>query len=572
MSLPLLLGQGQIPERIAVTREYPPDKLAVQIDAPGGGRSRWAADEHLVENVIADLRLVDEMPGGDKEMSGFLARDPRSSWPDLAPYSEVTVYGAGGEVVWQGRLDKAPESDGERIAISPAAVGWQAALDDDKAIIGPGFISRDLSQWGEPSVQRRRDLLAGSVKLDVSASNGWQGSGETAAGVSFDFNSITSEAGKHDRGEVYFGDGSVDLGALLYHFVRLAGGAGTEWFTRGDLVEKDYGDDLLNSGPNHQANTNSSAYERVDASGPGRRYARLTSQRTEAGAGGAELGDLHSWQHPIVLGDHGLPLQGTYPEVGFTVSQMLAYAIPRYTDLEASPSDLEDSGYVIQQAWFSDPGPMSQVVAELTKYELLDWFCFGKRFQLRFPGTYGRKWQAYAGPSGLQEQGLDGSRLWREIVVTYQDVNGSTRTVGPPGSGATVEDPALEITDPDHPAVRAGMTRKDRLDLRGISTPARAIEAGKIWLREANLLSRSGSATLSDYAMDDRGVFRPVSRLRAGDEVRFPDAADTSYRKVVRRSYEDVAKTVSVDLDAPPDGLQALLERMQADIQNLALS
>lgn len=560
------------PGRIAVRQEYPPDKLAVRIDPPNGAPSRWAADEYLAENVIADLRLVDEMPGGDKEMTGVLARDPRTSWPDLSPYSEVTVYGPGREVVWQGRLDKAPKVDGDHVSISPAAVGGQAALDDDKALIGPGFIASAFDLWGDGSLQRRVNNAAANVVEDAAKGSGWQSGDGQAPSLTVDFRGVTTQSGKSSRGEFYFDGGGVDLGALLYHFRLLAGEGAPQYLTQASLLKFDASDTDVISGTDHDAITNGNPYEQISAPEEGYRYARIISDRQESGAGGTRPTNFHAWEYPKVLGLHDLALQGDWPEVGFTVSQMLGYAIPLHTELEADPEDLEDSGYIVQNAWFADPGPMSQVVAELTKYELLDWFVRGKRFYLKFPGTYGRRWQAYAGPSGLQEQGLDGSRLWREILVSYQDVDGSTRTVGPPGSGAAVEDAALEITDPDHPAVRAGIARKDRLDLRGISTPARAIEAGEIWLREANALSRSGSATLSDYAMDDRGVMRPVSELRAGDKVRFPDAADTSYRKVVRRDYEDVTKTVAVDLDAPPEGLQALLERMQADIQILALS
>jgi hypothetical protein len=560
------------PPRVAVRQEYPPSKLAVRIESPGGAPSRWAADECLTENVISDLRLVSEMPGGEKEMTGVLARDPRTSWPDLAPYSKITVYGSGGEVVWQGRLDKALESDIDHRAISPAAVGGQAALDDDKALIGPGFIAGAFDLWGDGSLQRRTNNAAANVVEDGAKGSGWQAGEGQVPSLTVDFRGVTTQSGKSNRGEFYFDGGGVDLGALLYHFRLLAGAGAANYLTQGALLRFDADDTGAMSGTDHDAITNLETYERIDATEPGYRYARITSDRQESGAGGVRPTNFHAWEYPKVLGLHGLTLQGEWPEVGFTVSQMLGYAIPLHTDLTAAPEDLEDSGYIVQHAWFADPGPISQVVAELTKYELLDWFVHGKRFQLRFPGAYGRNWQAYAGPSGLQEQGLDGSRLWREILVSYRDFDGTTRTVGPPGSRATVEDPALEITDPDHPAVRAAITRRDRLDLRGISTPARAIEAGEIWLREANQLSRSGSATLSDYVLDDCGVFHPACLLDAGDRVRFPDAADTSYRKVVRRAYEDSTKTVAVDLDAPPEGLQALLERMQADIQSLALA
>lgn len=555
--------------RVAVTFEYPPDKLAWRVEPPKGAPSRWAADEPLAENVIDDMQLVGEMSGGDKEGTGVLARNPRESWPDLAPFSDITVYGPGVDEVANLRLDKTPESDGDRMAISPAAVGWSAALDDDQALIGPGFLSRDMSRWGEPSMQRRAKLMNAGQRFEGAANTGSQGTGEIAPGISLTFQTFD---GKEEVGEVWFDGGNVDIGALMADVKPLVASALDETWTTVLVLSVDDTASVGDVGPD----ANNQAYDEYfqSASGSGRKYAYFRVSFAGPYEGTANV--AQALLRPLVVGDHGLPLQGTWPDLGLTASQMLGHAIPLHTCLTADPEDLEDSGYIIQHAWYSDPGPLSQVVADVTKYELLDWFVRGRRFYLKAPGTYGRRWQAYAGPSGLQEAGLDASRSWKEILVSYQDVDGSTRTVGPPGSGAHVQEPGLEITDPDHPAVKAeeaygpNFNRRDRLDLKGISTPARATEAGERWLAEASLLSRSGQATFSGYLMDDRGIMRPVSQLQAGDMVRFPDAGDTSYRKIVRRSYEHNSRTATVDLDAPPDGLSALLERMQADIQSLS--
>jgi hypothetical protein len=554
------------PPRIALGFEYPPDDLAWRVDPPNGRPSRWAADEPLTENVASDMRLVDEMPGGDKEGSVLLARNPRESFPDLTPFSEISVYGPGVEEIANYRLDKTPESDGDRVSITVEAVGWSKALEDDNALIGPGFIDSDLGKWGEPSIERRLHLINAAYQpAAASASPGLQDAGSAAPGILFDFNGVTKVAGLNPGTELAYYGGGVDLGLLLYDFI----GDGTTTWSEVPALSSD---DLWSSfDGSTNLNGTSANQQGVAATILGRKYAMLQAFYTGAFLG--QMTNKHRFQNVKVLGAHGLAPVGTWPNIGFTARQMLGYAIPLHTPLIANPEDLEDTGYIIQQAWFSDPGPMSQVVQELTKYELLDWFVFGeKRFKLKRPGTYGRRWQAYAGPSGLQEQGFDAARSWSKILVTGQDVDGRSISVGPLGSGATVETPELEETDPDHPAVRAGVDRMDRLDLRGVSTPARMTEAGEIWLREANRLNRSGSATLSGYVMDDRGVMRPVSQVRAGDEVRFPDASDPSYRRIVRRSYEHNTRTTTLDLDAPPEGLQALLERLQADIQALALS
>jgi len=553
------------PARVAIVREYPPDDLAWRIDPPNGRPSRWAADEPLTENVASDMRLVDEMPGLDKEGSVLLARNPRESFPDLAPFSAITVYGPGVEEVANYRLDKTPESDGDRVSITAEAVGWSKALEDNSALIGPGFIDGDLSKCGEPSAALKAALIGAGADLSGISTSIDAAAGEVRPSLTFSYNHL--KAGKVEWNEFVYDSGGVDIAEVLYDFLGRSASPDASFLHRASLSADGIVETV--TGTDHNAST--ALQQVVSSAVAGLRFVRFISAYLGA-AEGDPYAERFRLQNLKVIGRHGLALQGTWPDVGFTVAPMLGWAIPEFTELEARDEDLEDTGYIVQQAWFSDPGPMSQVVQELTKYELLDWFVEKKRFKLKRPGTYGRRWQAYAGPSGLQEQGFDAARSWDRILVTAQDVDGRTLSVGPIGSGATVETDALEITDPDHPAVRAGVDRMDRLDLRRISTPARMIEVGEIWLREANRLNRSGSATLSGYVMDDRGVMRPVSQVRAGDEVRFPDAADPSYRRIVRRSYEHNTRTATVDLDAPPEGLQALLERLQADIQTLALS
>lgn len=557
------------PTRAAVTHEYPPDQLAWRVDPPNGAPSRWAADEPHNENVITDIQLTDD-EHGDKEGVGTLARNPRLPWPDLAAFSEISVYGPGVEEVGSYRLDKAPESDGERMVISPAAVGHQALLDDDAAIIGPGFIDGDLSKWQDPSAARQALEAIKSWKLNKNGQAQILSAGTTEGAppaLAHTWSTIHQSDGSPDLIESWYDSGGVPIGRVLLEFIAAKG------ITPSALWENGLYSAIDDAGASAVLlgdwNGVSGAFDTPVAEG----MFSLVLQDYFS-----EVADFEGqwealWRYIKILGRHGLPLQGTWPNVGFTAKQMLGHAVPLYTDLTAEAEDLEDTSYIIQQAWYSDPGSMRAIVEDICKYDLYDWFVFGsKRFQLRKPGSYGREWLAYSGPSGLSEAGLDSSRLWRSIVVSFQDVDGTTKTVGPPGSGANLESANLEVTDPDHPAVRAGITRKDLLSLGTIATPTRAIEVGERFLVEANQLSRSGSCSLSGYAMESRGIMRPISQIRFGDRVRVVDASDTSPRKVVGRTYDHPSRTCQVTLDAPPESLQALVARMGADISALQLS
>jgi hypothetical protein len=64
------------------------------------------------------------------------------------------------------------------------------------------------------------------------------------------------------------------------------------------------------------------------------------------------------------------------------------------------------------------------------------------------------------------------------------------------------------------------------------------------------------------YITDDKGITHPASAVRAGDQIAFVDAADTSYRRIVHTSFDYDSRTNSLDLDSPPEGMDALLERL----------
>jgi hypothetical protein len=166
---------------------------------------------------------------------------------------------------------------------------------------------------------------------------------------------------------------------------------------------------------------------------------------------------------------------------------------------------------------------------------------------------------------------VSAQRIWNGVIVRYQDVTGETRTAGPAGSGATTESELLEDPDPLNPATQAGIQRWDILDMGGVSTAAGAIEIGRRFLEEANRLDQSGQASLVGYVEEDRGVVQPAWKVRAGDTISFVDAADTSARRITRASYDDDSKTCSVDLDAPPEGLNALLDRLMVSLVPLGL-
>jgi hypothetical protein len=576
------LGSGTLGESVghpaglvaAVLQEFPPDKLAVLVRASDGTLvGRWSEDEPLIENVVSNLTKDGEMPRGHKEMSCMLARDPRLAFPDLGIYSDIEIEAPGSEKIWVGRLERAPQTDGDHLMIEPAAAGHYSLLEDDEGAT-VGFIDGDMTKCGEPSAERK-GVDAGAAKINLNASvqllpAGGTEANPTPAAISHSWAQLLSSAVAPDVAESVYDSGGIEIGKVLLDFLDVTGTSTSTGSWVNNLV-------ALTTGLYSQG------YEPfADLEGPS-----LTEQKYEVAPGRffLALQDYFNasatlegkwetqWRHLKVIGRiaAGIGLQGTWPNVGFTAKQMLPI-IAEMAGLNTTDESLEDDQFVIPQAWFSTPAMPSSFVSEVTKYGLLDPFVFeNKLLQYRFPGTYGRKWQAYAGPSGLKGTGQDGTRIWDKITVTWQDVDGTTKIAGPPGSGAMFEDASLQLTDPNNPAVAAGVSKKKLLALNGVSTQSIAIKSASRFLEEAAQLDHSGEATITGYIQDMHGVWLPSSYIQPGDEIRFPDGADPSYRRITSQPYTRESRTANLTLDASPQGLGALEERFNAKLMELGL-
>jgi hypothetical protein len=545
------------------TRPVVPDKLAIRVDAPNGATSRWAEDELSALNVLSDIEFSDEIPGGYKELGGVLARNPRGSYQDLIPYGDLKVYTPGGEVVWQGSLDKGPGVSGDEFHITPAALGYQYILEDDQAA-SIGFIDCDMSKWTDGSTRRKIGNLNSSFAgrpyrytQEVSTSSQDPTNG---AGIFLVLSSVA--AGTTPFGElVYFSEGP-EIGEMRFDY-RVMGGIGKDasMFDAAALGPDDTSTPDITPSFEQVQVLNTS----LKAKGKNRQYAYVQGSYIAAIEG--NFTNTRGFFNIRIIGTHGLPVRGTWPNIGFSAKQMFEYVIQNYASPLTVDSDfVDDDGFVIPQAWY--PGvSLPEIVNDITKYGLYDWFVYtDKRIELRKPQTYNRFWRAPVAPSSLEQVGQDSQRLWRRIVVRFTDASGVTQYVGPPGWTTGITSSELEITDPEHPAVKANRTRRDVLDLQGVSTPATAITVGKRFLEEAALLDRSGSATLSGYVLDSYGVLRPVSQVKSGDWISFSDATDTGYRKIISKQYRHNDRSAEIDLDAPASGMDALLERFQASL------
>ena len=552
------------PPRVVVNREHPPSKLAVLVRAPDGTPiARWAEDESKLENVLGSLGKSGDMPGGHTELSGALPRDPTKSYPDLALFSTAELQGVGGEKLWQGTIRQEPE-DGERETIEVKAVGDKQFLEDDETVVGPGFIDGDLTKWGEPSAQRKLNLMPpASTYSPASAQTdiGWQGAGEAPPAIQMN---LQYDNG-HPIAESWYRGEGAPIGRLLYDYF-VVGSLGEEapnWHANAGISSDDLRTSLGALSFDHHF-TGAIAQE-ISGIG-GEAFLQVFYEGPYTGEGSNVAG----WRNVKVVGPQGLTLQGTaWPNVGYVAKQMIPYIVEG-SGLTTKDELLGDDGFVIPQAWFAAPSTRMSKLVEVTKYGLLDWFVFNDRIlQYRFPETYGRKWRLSPGSGTPKNAGQDANRVWDQLMVTWQDVDGSTKTVGAPGMGAQSSDTRLQITDERNAAVAAGRPRRKLLALNGVCELEPAIRTGQRFLEEAQNLAQSGEATISGYCQDEYGIWWPAAYVQPGDWA--ADPGTQNYRKITSVNYSHDSKSASVTLGAPPEGISALEERMNAKLIELGL-
>jgi len=542
-----------------VIREHVPARLVVLIRASDGTLiGRWSQGAANLANVFFNLTKDGQMPGGHTDFSCTLTRDLNRSYPDLATFARLELQGAGGEVLWSGTIRQQPKN-GDNGTIEVKAVGDKQLLEDSDDVIGPGFINSDLSRWVGPSTSRRAKTSKENYPHQQDASVTSDESGNAALHMEVQgawAPPVTPIC------EAWFDAGSgVRIGALYGDWINGNENLGFQLFIR--FSEDDVG--LLGYEGSGDAYTATSGHiSQVPASGRQRAFIDWQWESTPAGGDGLQFSvDLTNLK---VVGDQGIPLQGVWPNVGFLAKQMIPYIVEG-SGLTTVDDLLEDDGFAIPQAWFADPTTRAAKLVEVTKYGALDLFVFNDRIlQYRFPGTYGRRWRLAPGSALPRSSGPDGQRIWDRFMVSWQDVDGTTRYAGYPGSGAQIEDPRLQSTDPRNAAVAQDTPRGKLIALNGKCEAEPAIKTALRFKEEAEQLDQSGEVTISGHVQDTAsGAWYPAAYVQPGDWV--ADAGTSNFRKITGAPYSDDSKSVNCPIGAPPEnGLAAIEERFNATL------
>lgn len=554
-----------------LVRERPPVRLSIEASptadlSPG---YRWGADDRNVQNVPNGMTFSTSMPGGFDQGSVTLERDPRLAWPDLQEFTTVTMYGLGGsQVAWQGRLEESPSQAGSEANFTATLVGWQAALQDnaDAAMV---YIDRILNNWQQPSTQRQLDLLAAGYGLSQwSAAAGADPDGTGAP--SLVVTAVEPILGMQAN-EQWYDAGASKIAAIRALLITMPA---IGWPPTGSSLNTVLSSDSVGTTQESEgwnANDGSITFE---PSTPYRfAVLQITNNSGDWGTDGATA--LIAWENVSVLGDHGLTVRagasGLIPgaDDGFLASDVIAHAVsnwaPEIGFTTGSTGTIQPSSFVIPQLTFSPTTPLA-IIQQATEYELLDYAVWeGRSLYVNARGARGNQWVSRVGDAQLQNAGPQMSRIFNGVVVQWTDVTGVTYTVGPPGSQANFTSSDLVDNDPLNPANLAGVTKWYLLQA-GTTTLAGATQIGQLYLQEQAIANTSGQASIVGHVQDTAGNYWPAWMIRAGDTISFLDASDSSFRRIVSTSYDDTTATNALQLDSPPDGISALLDRLSVSI------
>lgn len=554
-------------------RQAPPLALHHEIEAPNGRFYRWGKDEPRPENVPSNHGFDTTAPGGFDTDRITLPRKPGVDYSDIERLSTLRALGAGGEVACETRLKSTPRTSGDEFSIGPESEGWIAHLQDDPTA-AEIYIDAALSGWGEPSTQRKNDGLEvyGWDWSKANISQGFQDTGSAAPALLAAFAEFAAQA---ETAEAWYYGGGVDIGAVRYDFiVPKAGGepGGTNNFLFLAVDDRAKGATII--GTNHHLTP--TANQSVGGTGAGGfKYAGFQSSFTGAYTG-VSGGDSYGVSNLRVIGNHGLPIYGTWPMVGLLASDAIVYALARWAPalrFTTGPSgSLRPSSNVIPHLVFKEKTTALVVLEGANRYELRNYAVWeNQTFHYHDWGDRGRKWRTRVAPSQLSETGPTLDRTRNGVVMTWSDVDGSQRSAGPPGSGCDVEDVRLQDLDPENPANQRGIRMWGQPIDVGISVESEVIRVGALYLQRLKETDTSGQMQLVGTVEDDRGIVRPAWQVRAGDTIVPVDASDTRERRIIRTSYNEDTLTNTIDLDAPPDGTPDLLAQLGVSVSDLGV-
>jgi hypothetical protein len=545
--------------RGARKRRKPSLALDVEIETPDG-LHRLSAESPHARFRPYNIEFETQRGEGFATASVTVSREIFKEWPDLNLLDTWRFISQSDEIVYEGRLRSMPATNTPEEQITLNLIGWMGYLRGKK--INPLIIDTRLSSWGDPSVDRRVYITGLNFRLDANVSAGWQGTGERPPGILIDFNGITSTSGKTDSGESWFYGGGEDIGAVLYKFVNWVGAPSEVWETLVTAYEDDNGiggESTYQNGTDYKAATNTNPYETFKVEKAGKKYAAFKSRRA-GGGGGQALPDVQEWEYPKVIGTHELTLRGTFPEVGFYLTDIMQYILATYYPKVEWAG--EENKFVVQQASWHDSAQFGyDILKELNNlalWELNMWE--GPALSYERADLAKTDWQFKTTDEGITV-GFEGDAIENVAngcSVHYTDPSGVPRTLLPSDYAE------LRDESPDNPYNKHEEDGWTDCDVPYPVNLAEALQYGRAYLEEFNRPKRPAQFTISGgFIKDGAGRWQPGFKPRNGQSVSVADKIDEEPRLITATKWIDGGKSLVITTDAPPQEIDAMVARQQ---------
>jgi hypothetical protein len=556
-------------------RELMPMDVTILATSPGGKTHRWAEDGSMAGKILEGMTDSGSVPGGNNKWAASLPRKLGVDYGDMKRGTRVEVFGAGQMPLSVYRLGRAPQVSGDKLVVSPDASGYEAHMLDDNTA-QEIFLDADQNAWGETSARRRAEIPSNkytNAQVQVLPAGAPDPEDPTSfsrvPAISHSWTSYDNSAGP-DVAESWYDSLGVELGEILCDFEPIKGitPGDTTWADQiyasiDGIVLQELLADLDAATVTHKALSVPAGrfflMLRDFFSGPKSEAANIETQ----------------WRNVRARGRNGLPLYGTWPEVGLLASDVVAFVLERWCPQIAFTTGvngtIKPTRFIIPHLAFKAPTNAADMIQRATRFEQPEWGVWpthrGPTFFMNPRGEReGRKrWRVRSHEAEFEETGQQMDLVWNGVMVEGQGTDNSTIFIGPPGSGLRYTTDRLLDTDPTNPVNESGGKRYAKIQMRGIATIAGMIEAGEAFLEHCRLLDASGRTTLTGYIEDDHGKRWPYYCAEAGDQIEWIGSSVPDFRYVVNADRTRSSRSVSIDIDAPPDSFEAMMERLNAE-------
>lgn len=516
------------------------------------------ADASTYIGAAINISFETNRQGGFGPADIVVGRAPGWEATDSALLGDCTIYDRNGRVVHVSRVIGLPRTGVNEVEIQTE--GYVNSLDDNHAA-AEIFRDQDLASWLTYSNQRKINLLA---------------TRPTIVDLSAEFNASTG--GNYLRGDTAGEGGSVRFGAqydagaarlgaiyVLPHSRQNISDSDANW----SIINRFCTDDVVSNAETFtHTQFNSVPFGAFDVATTTKRWFDLAVDY--AGTLGATTTVTFDLGPVVVYGQGGMALRPGSLAAGYKVSEMVPYIVERWAPLlTTQPDSIEDTTYEVIQAKFTDPDTTAKTMIDAlvlfggnNAYPLDYGVWENNVFHMHTPGNYGRRWR-FRRDEGMEpdDQGPDASERWNGVIVSYNPGDGSTKTVGPPGSNSDVETDTLTITDPSQVWNAVGVKHWGRVDAQ-IADVWGAALLGQLTVAEKNRQLWRGSVTVKGGVKEfGSQAETPPYMIRAGDQFVVEDDRDQRLRLIESTRYDEKARACEVTVGAPPDRFETMLAR-----------